>query len=124
MKIRKDDSVYIQTGKDRGKTGTVTKVLKKSDRVVVDGINKTIKHVKKKEGQSGERVEFFAPIHISNVAILDPKTGKPTRIGYQVDGKTKVRIAKKSGEKIIAVAKTKKVAAPKKSTSKKSETKK
>ncbi len=121
MKIRKDDSVYILAGKDRGKTGTVTRVLKKTDRVLVDGINKTIKHVKKKEGQSGERVEFFAPIHISNVSIVDPKTGKPTRVGYKVEGKTKVRIAKKSGEKIIATAKTKKVA---KKTTKKSAPKK
>ncbi len=95
-------------GADRGKIGTVTKIIASDNRVVVEGINKHIKHVKGRDGQGGERVEFFAPIHVSNVAIADPKSGKATRIGYKMEGKTKTRIAKKSGEVILKTAKAKK----------------
>jgi large subunit ribosomal protein L24 len=98
MKIRLNDTVIIRTGKDRGKTGTVAKVLAKDNKIVVRGINKCVKHVKGKEGNVGERVEFDGPIHVSNVSVLDPKSGKATRIGYSSDGNVKTRIAKKSGE--------------------------
>ena len=121
MKFRIGDSVIVISGADRGKTGTVTKIIAADNRVVVEGINKAIKHVKGQNGNSGERVEFFAPIHISNVAIVDPKSGKATRIGYQVDGKTKNRIAKKSGEIITGKAKAKKPAAKKAAATDKSE---
>ena len=104
MKFRTNDFVYILAGDDRGKTGTITKILKKENKVIVEGINKTIKHVKKKEGAAGEIVEFFAPIHISNIAIYDSKNKKPTRIGYKLEGKTKTRINKKSGDDILANA--------------------
>lgn len=97
MKFRINDDVVIIAGKDRGKTGKITKVLPKQGRVIVDGINKAIKHVKGREGAAGERVEFFAPIAISNIAIADPKDGKPSKIGYRVEGKTKLRFARKSG---------------------------
>lgn len=119
MKFRINDSVIVISGADRGKTGTVTKIIAADSRIVVEGINKHIKHVKGKEGQAGERVEFFAPIHVSNVAIADPKTGKATRVGYKVEGKTKTRIAKASGEVIVGVAKKKK-ATVKKAASEKS----
>ena len=100
-------------GADRGKTGTVTKIIASDNRVVVEGVNKHIKHVKGRDGQGGERVEFFAPIDVSNIAIADPKTGKPTRVGYKIEGKTKTRVAKKSGEVILKIAKAKKITAKK-----------
>lgn len=114
MKFRIGDSVIVISGADRGKTGTVTKIIANDNRIVVDGVNKHVKHVKGKDGNSGERVEFFAPIHVSNVAVADPKTGKATRIGYKVEGKTKTRIAKKSGEIIAPKAKAAKKPAAKK----------
>ncbi len=97
MKFRINDSVVIIAGKDRGKTGKITKIIPKQNRVIVEGINKAIKHVKGRNGEPGERVEFFAPLNVSNIAIADPKDGKPSKIGYKVDGKTKVRFARKSG---------------------------
>jgi large subunit ribosomal protein L24 len=108
MKVKVNDTVTILAGKDRGKTGKITKISR--ERVTVQGINKHIKHVKKRGETAGERIEFFAPIHISNVAIADPKSGKPTRIGFKMDGNDKVRIAKKSGEIIAQTAKKKKTA--------------
>jgi len=106
MKVKVNDTVLILAGKDRGKTGEITKIS--GDRVTVQGINKHIKHVKKRGETAGERIEFYAPIHISNVAIADPKSGKATRIGYKFEGNQKVRIAKKSGETIAQTAKKKK----------------
>lgn len=97
MKFRINDDVVITAGKDRGKNGKITKVLPKKGKVVVEGVNKAIKHVKGREGQAGERVEFFAPIDVSNISIVDPKDGKPSKIGYKVEGKTKIRFARKSG---------------------------
>ena len=97
MKFRINDVVVIIAGKDRGKTGKITKVLPKKGKVVVDGANKAIKHLKGRNGEAGERVEFFAPIDVSNIAIADPKDGKPSKIGYKVEGKTKLRFARKSG---------------------------
>lgn len=100
MKLRINDNVIVQTGKDKGKTGTIIKILPKKDTVLVEGINKRIKHVKKREGNPGERVEFSAPIHVSNVSIIDPKTNTATRIGYKSEGKTKIRVTKKSGTEV------------------------
>ena len=98
MKFRIGDEVVIISGKDLGKKGTITQILKKTDRVLVEGVNKRVKHVKKREGNAGERVEFFAPIHVSNVAIIDPSNKKPSRIGFKfADGK-KIRISKSSGK--------------------------
>ena len=97
MKIKTGDQVLIISGKDRNKTGKVLRVIEKSNRVVVEGVNKAIKHVRKTKTGKGQKVEFNAPLSASNVMFLDPKTKKPTRIGYSVtkDGK-KERIAKKS----------------------------
>ncbi len=98
MKIRIQDSVIVLTGKDRGKTGVVSKISQKNNTVTLEGINLKTKHVKARNGQAGDRVEFSAPIHISNVAVVDPKTGKPTRIRYEKQSGEKVRVAVRSGE--------------------------
>ncbi len=113
MKIHTGDVVIIMTGKDKGKQGTVTRVLETKSRVVVEGINMRTRHIKKTEQAPGQRITYEASIHVSNVAILDPKTKKPTRIGYKIDPKTghKSRIAKASGEVIVkAVTKSDKKA--------------
>lgn len=107
MKIRNKDSVIILAGKDKGKTGLVTKILKEKDQVVVEGGNKRIKHVKGRDGNPGDRVEVFAPIHVSNVSLIDPKSGKPTRIRYKKEGPEKTRISVRSGEIITGQEKTK-----------------
>ncbi len=97
MKIKKGDMVVVITGKERNKTGKVMRVLRKTNRVVVEGLNKVVRHMRKTKTQAGQKVSFEAPMHVSNVMVLDPKTKKGTRIGYKVtkDGK-KERIAKKS----------------------------
>lgn len=98
-KIKKGDKVVVITGKDKGKTGEVTKVLVAEQRVVVAGINLVKKHEKPSARSQGGIVSKEASIHVSNVALADPKDGKATRVGFKVekDGK-KTRIAKRSGE--------------------------
>lgn len=100
-KIKKGDNVVVLSGKDKGRTGTVAKVMPKDDKVLVSGLNVMVRHRKptQQNPQGGlDRVE--APMHISKVAVADPKTGAPTRVRFEmVDGK-KVRVAVKSGEKI------------------------
>src|SRR5690606_40990413 len=101
-KIKKGDRVVVLSGKDKGKHGDVTKSLPKDGKVVVSGINVVVRHVKPSQAnpQGGlERRE--APIHVSKVALEDPKTGKPTRVGFRIekDG-SKVRVARRSGEVI------------------------
>lgn len=100
-KIHKGDKVIIISGKDRNKTGKVEKVLVTNNRAVVTGINVVKKHLKRStQNPQGGIVDKTMPIHLSNVMILDPKTNKPTRIGYKTSGKDKVRVAKKSGETV------------------------
>lgn len=101
MKIKKGDNVIVLQGKDRGKTGKVLHALISTDRVVVEGVNIIKRHKKTtQKGKGGEIIDLTAPIHVSNVAIVDPKTKKASRIGYKmVDGK-KVRVFKKSGIEI------------------------
>lgn len=98
---KEDKIVTDKKGKTTRKTGRVLKVYTKTDRVLVEGINMIKKHQRPTQANDkGGIVEKEAPIHVSNVAIVDPKTGKPTRVGYRiVDGK-KVRYAKKSGESL------------------------
>ncbi len=98
-KIKKGDKVVVITGKDKGKTGEVTKVLVAEQRVVVSGINLMKKHTKPSAAGQGGIVSKEASIHVSNVALADPKDGKATRVGFKIDkeGK-KQRIAKRSGE--------------------------
>ena len=103
LRIKKGDKVVVTTGKDKGKQGEVTKVLLVEERVVVAGVNLVKKHNKPSRVSAGGIEEFEKPIHVSNVMLVDPKSGKPTRFGVKVlgDGK-KVRVAKKSGEVIDA----------------------
>jgi large subunit ribosomal protein L24 len=103
MKIRTGDTVIVIAGKDKGKSGTVLRVLPNVNRVIVTGINMRTKHVKKTFQQAGQKLTFEASIHISNVMAVDPKTKKPTRIGYKVTEKGKVRVAMKSGEQLTKV---------------------
>lgn len=106
MKIHTGDTVVIITGKDKGKSGRVTKILSDKNRVVVEGINMRTRHIKKTTQGPGQRISYEASIHASNVMIVDPKTKKATRIGYKMDEKKgKVRVAKASGEVIAKAAK-------------------
>ena len=99
LKIKKDDKVIVITGKDKGKTGEVTKVLVQENKVIVSGINVAKRHTKPSQESAGGIVSKEMPIQISNVAYVDPKTNKPTRLGIKVDKDGhKVRFAKKSGE--------------------------
>lgn len=102
-KIKKGDKVVVITGKDKGKTGEVTKVLVAEQRVVVAGINLVKKHEKPSARSQGGIVSKEASIHVSNVALADPKDGKATRVGFKIDkeGK-KTRVAKRSGEALTA----------------------
>lgn len=99
LKIKKDDEVIVITGKDKGKKGTVLKVLPKESRVIVSGVNLAKKHQKPGLAGPGGIVSKEASLHISNVALVDPKEGKATRVGYKIlkDG-SKARVAKRSGE--------------------------
>ena len=101
MNLKTGDKVVVIAGKDKGKEGKITKILRADNKVIVEGANIVKKHVKPSGNQPGSIVEVEAPIHASNVMILDPKTKKRTRIGHNVDknGK-KVRVAKKSNESI------------------------
>ncbi|MGC5327779.1 50S ribosomal protein L24 [Brevibacillus sp. SYSU BS000544] len=102
MHVKKGDTVIVITGKDKGKKGRVLAAYPKKDRVLVEGINLMKKHTRPSQANpQGGIVTQEAPIHVSNVSLIDPKSGKPTRIGYKVlDNGTKVRVAKKSGEVI------------------------
>ena len=100
-KIKKGDQVVVLTGKDKGRQGQVLQVLPKESRVVVRGINMVKRHTRPTQGDpQGGIKNKEAALHISNVAFVDPKTGEPTRVGFRIDGETKVRVAKKSGEVI------------------------
>lgn len=100
MKIKKGDTVKVISGKDRNKTGKVTQILPTMNSVVVDGLNIRVRHIKpRRNNEKGQRVEFSAPLNISKVMLIDPKTGQPTRVGYKIlENGEKVRVAKKSKE--------------------------
>ncbi|CEG24411.1 50S ribosomal protein L24 [Planococcus massiliensis] len=101
MHVKKGDTVKVISGKDKGKTGVVLAALPKKDRVLVEGINIIKKHTKPNQANpQGGIVSQEAAIHVSNVMLLDPKSGEPTRVGYKVEDGKKVRVAKKSGEKL------------------------
>jgi large subunit ribosomal protein L24 len=103
LKIRRDDMVRVISGKDRGRTGRVLRVDGERGRVVVEGCNIQKRHTRPRgpgAGQSGGIVESEGAIHISNVMLLDPKSGEPTRVGIKRDGARRVRFAKKSGEEL------------------------
>jgi large subunit ribosomal protein L24 len=116
MKLHTGDTVLVITGKDKGKTGQVIRVLTEKNHVVVQGLNMRVRHIKKTPQAAGSKIKFEASLDASKVMLLDPKSGKPTRIGYKIDEKgKKVRIAKVSGAVVVGAAKAK---APKKTAAK------
>lgn len=101
LHIRKDDTVIVLSGSDKGKTGKVLKVLVKDERAIVEGINIVSKSAKPSaKNPQGGIIKQEAPIHISNLSLIDPKSGKATRVAIKREGKKIIRIAKKSGEEI------------------------
>jgi large subunit ribosomal protein L24 len=107
MKLKTNDTVIITAGKDKGKKGKILRLLVDKNQVVVERVNIRTKHVKKSQAGAGEIIKYEAPIHASNVQIIDSKTGKPSRISYREVGGKKIRIAVRSGEPVAepAVAK-------------------
>jgi len=100
-KLKKGDRVVVLTGKDKGKEGEITRVLPREGRAVVSGINVAIRHLRQSQNSQGGRVPTELPIQLSNLALVDPKDGGPTRVGFKfLEDGTKVRYAKKSGEVI------------------------
>jgi len=101
FKVKKGDEVVVIAGKEKGKKGKIVSVITDKSRVVVEGVNMVKRHTKPSRTGAGGMVEKAASLHVSNVALIDPKSGKPTRAGYKIkeDG-TKVRIARKSGEMV------------------------
>ena len=101
LKIRRGDKVVVLAGRDKGKHGEVVKAFPTENKVLVQGVNMVRKHQKQTPSQQGGIIAKEAPIHVSNLAIEDPKDGAPTRIGYRIlDDGRKVRFAKRSGEVI------------------------
>lgn len=99
MKVKKGDKVVVVTGREKGKTGEVLRVMPKEARVLVQGVNMVKRHTRQSQTTPGGINELEAPLHVSNVALADPQGGKPTRVGYRIleDGR-KVRFARRSGE--------------------------
>ena len=101
LHIKKGDTVIVLTGRDKGKKGTVQKVLVEDQRAIVEGINMVSKSMKPSaKNPQGGIVKQEAPIHISNLSLIDPKSGKATRVSIKHEGKNVIRISKKSGEEI------------------------
>ena len=107
LKIRRDDMVRIISGKDRGKTGRVLRVDPRNDRVFVEGANIVKRHMRPRTLRDTQRaqemggiVEREGPIHVSNVMLIDPDSGEPTRVGVKREGERRVRVARKSGKEI------------------------
>ena len=99
-KLKKGDRVLVLTGRDKGKEGEILRVLPKENRAVVSGINMVIRHTRQSQTSQGGRIPKEASIDLSNIALLDPKDGGPTRVGFRFEEGKKVRFAKKSGETI------------------------
>lgn len=101
LKIKKGDRIIVTAGRDKGKAGAVIRVFPRENRALVQGVNMVQRHQRQSQTQPGGIVSKESPIHISNIGLADPKTGKPTRIGYKtLDDGRKVRISKASGEEI------------------------
>jgi large subunit ribosomal protein L24 len=104
MKIRRDDTVIVISGKDRGKQGKVLRVDPKKERVYVEGLNIVKRHQRPTQTASGQQaggvIEREGPIHVSNVMLIDPKDGKPTRVGVQIEDGKRLRVAKRSGARL------------------------
>jgi large subunit ribosomal protein L24 len=99
-KIRKGDKVVIITGRDKGRTGEVIEMRPREHRALVRGVNMVKRHQRQTATQEGGIISKEAPIHLSNIALADPKDGKPTRVGFKTVGDKKVRFAKRSGVEI------------------------
>ena len=100
-KLRKGDKVIVIAGKDKGKTGEITQVLPQDGKAIVEGINVAIRHTRQSQTSQGGRIPKAMPIDLSNLAIVD-KNGKPTRVGFKIEGDKKVRYAKTTGDVIDA----------------------
>ena len=100
MKIKKDDTVIVLAGKDKGKTGKVLKAMPKEGKVIVEGVNVQTKHQKQTQKAAAEIKHQEGPIDVSNVAFYDTKAKKASRVGYMMDGDKKVRVAKATGAEI------------------------
>ena len=99
FKIKQNDNVEVLAGKDKGKRGSVVRIIPKKDKVIVSGVNIVKKAMKRRSQQDqGGIVEVEAPLHISNVGIVCKKCGRPVKIGYKIDGDKKVRVCRKCGE--------------------------
>ena len=101
MRVKTGDKVIVIAGSNKGKEGTIKKVLQNENKVIVEGVNIVHKHQKATNNATGGIVDIEAPIHVSNVMLLDPKTKKTTRVGITIDEKSKkkIRVSKKSNEK-------------------------
>ena len=100
LKIKKGDQVIVRTGKDKGRTGEVIEVRPADSRVKVQGINMVTRHSRPTQTNAGGIQQMEAPIHVSNIALIDPETNQATRVGYDLSDGKKVRIARKSGKVI------------------------
>ncbi|MFQ6739749.1 MAG: 50S ribosomal protein L24 [Alphaproteobacteria bacterium] len=100
MKIKKGDEVVVISGKYKGVKGKVLEACPSESRVVVEGVNRHKWHIKPTQDKPGQIIDREAPVHVSNVALIDPKTKKATRAGYKLEGDKKVRVSKKSGAEI------------------------
>ena len=100
LKIKKGDKVVVISGSDKGKTGEVLRSIPSENRVVVQGVNLVKRHTRASATSQGDIIEKEATIHVSNVAHVDPKDNKPTRVGFKLVDDRKVRVAKRSGEQL------------------------
>jgi large subunit ribosomal protein L24 len=99
-KLKKGDRVVVLAGRDKGKEGDILRVIPKENRAVVSGINVVVRHQRQSQSSQGGKIPVEAPIQLSNLALIDPKDGGPTRVGFRFEEGRKVRFAKKSGETI------------------------
>jgi len=100
FKVKKGDEVVVIAGKEKGKKGIISKIITDEARVVVGGVNMVKKHTKASRTSAGGIIEKEAPLHVSNVSLIDAKSGKPTRVGYKFEGERKIRISKRSGDAV------------------------
>lgn len=101
MYLKRDDLVVVTSGNHKGEQGRILRVVEEEDRVYVQGVNRRHKHIRRSQKYPrGGRIEVEAPLHISNVQLVDPKTNQPTRVGYRIEKGRKIRYAKKSGEPV------------------------
>ncbi len=98
-KLKKGDKVVVLAGKDKGKEGEITQVMPAKGKAIVDGVNIAIRHTRQSQASQGGRIPTAMPIDLSNLALLD-KNGKPTRVGFKIEGEKKVRVAKTTGDVI------------------------